>query len=286
MTQQTIPTFSLYGEQQGPSPAGFAHIETIASRSSLHDWEIKPHRHDRAMQLLFVREGAVEIVMDGTRRSHGGPCYIAVPVGAVHGFRFAPETRGHVLTLSQDFLSRAHAPDDPLLRLMSFGGHGVLTPEAARRVAWLAEELLTLSRDWPVDQALFHILAEGLVRSLPVEAQGDLASDPQLARFRRLVELHLRDHQPIDFYAQALGTTVRTLTRHCRDALGTSPLGMIHRRLALEAQRMLLYTNASIVQISAELGFSDPSYFSRFYRRMTGKRPQAERRAVAALSTA
>ncbi|KAJ8137372.1 hypothetical protein OY671_009415, partial [Metschnikowia pulcherrima] len=45
---------------------------------------------------------------------------------------------------------------------------------------------------------------------------------------------------------------------------------VVHRRLALEARRSSRYTNASAVQVAAESGFDDPSYFSRFYRRMTG----------------
>jgi len=52
---------------------------------------------------------------------------------------------------------------------------------------------------------------------------------------------------------------------------------VLHRRLATEARRLLRYTGASAAQIAAELGFEDPSYFSRFYLRMTGKRPGEER---------
>ena len=50
----------------------------------------------------------------------------------------------------------------------------------------------------------------------------------------------------------------------------------MNRRLALEAQRLLRYTGASARAFSAEPGFADPSYFSRFYLRMTGRRPHDE----------
>jgi AraC family transcriptional activator of pobA len=56
-------------------------------------------------------------------------------------------------------------------------------------------------------------------------------------------------------------------------------MDVVHRRLTLEAQRLLRYTNATAAQVSAELGFDDPSYFSRFYLRMTGRRPAEDRRA-------
>lgn len=54
-------------------------------------------------------------------------------------------------------------------------------------------------------------------------------------------------------------------------------MDLIHRRLALEAHRLLRYTNATATQVAAELGFEDPSYFSRFYQRVTGRRPSQDK---------
>jgi AraC family transcriptional regulator, transcriptional activator of pobA len=57
-----------------------------------------------------------------------------------------------------------------------------------------------------------------------------------------------------------------------------TPRQVINRRLLFEARRLLRFTNASCSDVAAELGFEDPSYFSRFHRRMTGRSPSAERR--------
>jgi AraC family transcriptional activator of pobA len=92
-----------------------------------------------------------------------------------------------------------------------------------------------------------------------------------------LVEAHYREHRDLDYYAEALGLTRRSLSRLTADRLGCSPITVLHRRLATEARRLLRYTGASAAQIAAELGFEDPSYFSRFYLRMTGRRPGEER---------
>jgi AraC family transcriptional activator of pobA len=54
-------------------------------------------------------------------------------------------------------------------------------------------------------------------------------------------------------------------------------MDVVHRRLVSEARRLLRYTNATAAQVAAELGFDDPSYFSRFYLRLTGRRPAQER---------
>lgn len=274
----TIPSYALFGESTGANPAGFAHIETIAERSSLHGWEITPHRHEHGLQALIVEEGHADVTLDGATYALTPPAFIILPAGSVHGFRFRPATRGIVLTLSQDFLARAATPRDPLRALLTTGGHGALTPQAATRVTLLAREMLVLAEQWQAGDLLFHALAEALVRSLPTPDITPQSQDTtRLALFRHLVEIHLAEHRPVSFYAASIGCTERTLARLTHARLGDSPLGILNRRLALEAQRLLRYTNANVAQVAQELGFADPSYFSRFYLRITGRRPQAER---------
>ena len=269
-----IPAYTLYGEADSPDGPGFAHIETIAVRSALHDWEIAPHRHHRSIQVLIVADGGVDAALDGTALRLAGPCHVTVPVGAVHGFRFDPATHGWVLTLGQSFHARASGSGDPLRHLLTTGGAGPLAPEAAARIARLAGELVMLAQQ-PHDPPLFLALAEALVRSLPGDATRP--DDRRLGQFRHLIETHLAEHRPVSFYADSLGTTVRTLNRLCLRQLGCTPLEALNRRLASEAQRLLRYTNGSVAQVADALGFADASYFSRFYLRMTGRRPVAER---------
>lgn len=273
-----IPSYRLYGEDNAEGLAGFGHIETIAERSALHDWEIAPHRHERNVQVLLLTGGSVSVSLDGSDADLAGPAYVAVPAGAVHGFRFSPGACGHVLTLGQDFAARAADASDPLKRLFTHGGHGRLAASTARRSEAIAGELLPLASTWLADPRLFHALSEALLRTLPVAAEAEPAKDDRrLARFRALIETHMREQRPVAFYARSLGVTERTLTRLCHRHLRCTPHEAINRRCALEARRLLRYTNANVTQVANDLGFSDPSYFSRFYLRMTGRRPQAER---------
>ncbi len=276
-----IPSYALYGEGRADGPASFAHIETIAERSALHDWEIGVHRHDHFVQVLLVEEGQAEVVLDGSSEGLEGPGRVIVPAAAVHGFRFREGTRGFVLTLSTDFSTRATNAGDVLIGALARGGLAPLSSAAATRAFWLARELLVLQEQWQAHDPLFLALAEALIRTL---AEGGAASEPvaradkRLDRFRQLVELHFRQQRGLDFYADALGMTRRTLSRLTTAQLGCTPMEMIHGRVALEAHRLLRYTNATAAQIAGELGFDDPSYFSRFYQRVTGRRPGEERR--------
>lgn len=278
--EEVIPRYALYGEGNAAVPGGFAHIETIAERSALHDWEIGIHRHDHFVQVLLVEEGQASVTLDGDTTGLEGPGRVIVPAAAVHGFRFRQGTRGFVLTLSTDFSTRAAGAGDPLLAMLARGGIAQLSDEAAARALWLAREMLSLQQQWQQQDPLFLALAESLVRTLGRDegaVDAPMRDDQRLTRFRQLIELHFRQHRDLDFYAGALGLTRRTLSRLTAARLGCSPMDLIHRRLALEAQRLLRYTNATATQVAAELGFDDPSYFSRFYLRMTGKRPGEER---------
>jgi AraC family transcriptional activator of pobA len=287
MRAAAIPSYALYGEDQVPDQADFVHIETIAARSALHDWEIAPHRHAGFVQALLVQDGHVQVSFDGAETALDGPLAVVIPAGTVHGFRFREGTSGWVLTLPVDFALRAAGPADPLGRLLDRGALRPLDPAAARRMQWLAAEMLGLQHSWQAEGPLQRTLAEALVRSLiPPDETAAPGTDPGAAtasasaridRFRQLIELHFREQRDLDFYADALGLTRRTLSRLTAERLGCTPAALLHRRLATEARRLLRYTSASSADIAAQLGFEDPSYFSRFYKRMTGQRPGEER---------
>jgi AraC family transcriptional activator of pobA len=48
---------------------------------------------------------------------------------------------------------------------------------------------------------------------------------------------------------------------------------MIHDRVLLEAKRELLYADATVIEIAQMLGFSNASYFTRFFARHVGLTP-------------
>lgn len=274
MAQQSVPIFGLYGEEEQSSPAGLMHIETIAARSVQNDWEILPHRHTHNLQAILVQSGHVEARFETEVRKLDAPCFVSVPPSASHGFLFARDTQGYVISLSSEFLSRFADARDPLARLLFENRMGPLRPDDLERVSWLAEELLALTGMWQPDRALILALFESLLRSL-VRPEGLRLSDPRLTRFRQLVERHYREHRPIRFYAGELGIAPRTLTRLCRHWLGRTPQQVLAGRLAGEAARMLRDGTVNAGQVSDALGFCDPSYFSRFFKRMTGQTPQA-----------
>ena len=56
MATAALPLFHLYGDPPDDQAFDFIHIETIASRSSIHDWTIRAHRHRNLFQILLIEQ--------------------------------------------------------------------------------------------------------------------------------------------------------------------------------------------------------------------------------------
>lgn len=290
MRQSTIPSFSLYGEVAAPGQ-DLLHIEAVESRSRLYHWEISPHVHQGLYQVLWLQQGAAEVALDEWVQRVQGPAAIVVPPGVVHGFRFAPGTDGLVLTLSARFLVEGEFQAVGEAFRALFAAPGVLdfaqdAAPAERLHALLRELAAEFAQPGAGDTPVPGWLARAVVwRLAQARAQGEQAAAGERAhrhqalftRFLLLVEQHFLEHWPLEKYASRLGLSTQRLNRLTRAESGRSALELVHERLTREACRRLVYIAAPAASLAAELGFEDPAYFSRFFKRRTGVSPQQYR---------
>ena len=283
-----IPAFTLYGERAGP-PLEMLHIEPIQSRSRLHRWEIDAHTHTGLHQLLWVASGPAEVVLEGERTAWRGPVVVVIPPGVVHAFRFTRETEGKVLTFDPRAVIEGDVPatGEALRTLFATPRTLALDPAATTtaRVATLMDDLgdefaATDAAGSPVPLWLARALIWRLARLGAGALRG--GGVPALyTRFVVLVEAHHREHWPVARYADRLGLSPERLNRLTRAETGKAALELVHDRLAREACRQLTYVAAPITKLAFELGFADPAYFCRFFRRRIGRSPREYRQATA-----
>ncbi len=267
------------------------HVETIAARSRLLSWTIRPHRHRELYQLLLLWRGRVTAQYDEVRTQLRGPAFVVVPPLTVHSFVFSNDTDGLVATFAADIgkkLAQATFGSTDPLRFASAGplGPGTGSLRELRLLgAMLLREAGRHGRGHDaVVGALLTTLVTVVLRALPVsEATGPVAPSRAghlVERYRELIERDHTEHRPISAYAAQLRTSETALRRACRHIAGQSPNQMLQARTYAEAERLLRYTGLSVSQVAYQLGFQDPAYFSRFFLRRCGRSPRSFRCGV------
>jgi AraC family transcriptional activator of pobA len=282
-----LPLFHLYGDPPDDQAFDFIHVETIASRSSIHDWTIRAHRHRNLFQILLIEQGGGEMTFEAARLPFAAPAAILVPAAVAHGFRFQPNaTRGWVLSFTEDAAGLlADRAGEALSRLRALAVQPIvpIAEDAERsRLSALCAELFeesSLAREGHrlAMRGLLALIAIGVARLAASRARtGSVTlqpADATVARLRALVDEFFRKERQLGFYAEQLGMTIDRLNDHVKRATGVTAGHLVRQRVLSEAKRQLVFTAQPIQDIADELAFSDPSHFARFFRKHTGTTP-------------
>ena len=292
-----VPTVDFYGETAEWSTAALLHCEPLIERSRLHAWRIRPHRHSSLVQLFKLQRGSGKARFDGTEAALTAPCLAIVPALCVHEFQWSNDSDGYALSVAATLFNDL----EPYLgaHVEVFRRIGIIDASTALHLADLAlvgtliEQLQNeytghqLHREAALG-ALFRTLAIRIVRMAAppgpsMLSQGSRANR-HYQRFVQLLERHHREQWTVAEYAADIGVTAPHLNAICKKLNGTTAKRIVQDRLLLAARRDLTYTDRSIAGVAAGLGFSEPSYFTRFFRRQIGVTPKSFRRLSGTVS--
>ncbi len=282
-----IPLYSLYGENTAIEDIEFVHIEDIASRSKLYDWEISAHTHNALFQIMLITEGSANAVLDNENTQLIAPCLILIPAGTVHGFHFAPATQGRIISVALGFLEHNSRAMDQDFMLEMINQtivlpyvHSDLHFEAVKK---LIDQILC-EFGYPqvgraiVFDSLLRTLLIHVLRHKKIEQIKQTTHSHQrtiLNRYRTLIETHYKQRWTVADYATEMCMTESKLNRICKSFTQKSAFEVVQDRILLEAQRYLIYTNASLDEIAYDLGLNDAAYFCRYFKKRTGITPRA-----------
>ncbi|WP_305825208.1 helix-turn-helix domain-containing protein [Massilia brevitalea] len=283
-----IPQFALYGELTRGTDAEGVHIELIETRSRKYDWHIDTHTHAGLFQVLFLLGGQVRANIDGALWECAGPVALTIHPSLPHGFDFSAEAHGYVLTIDQDMLFAADGHEGDLfapLFLQPLAVRLDAVPDTCARIEALLQNLIseaawprqghTLMLEWLARSALLMLVRVHAERRIAdTSGRGDFEL---FSRFRVEVERHYKEQWQVGRYADLLRVAPTRLNRLCLKLAGKSAFEITQDRLMLEACRKLTYVPAGIASIAYELGFQDPAYFSRLFKKLIGVTPKAFR---------
>ncbi|MER5885747.1 AraC family transcriptional regulator [Streptomyces sp. NPDC001941] len=241
-----------------------------------------PHRHT-FYEIVYVTHGAGTHVRDLERARLDPPHLGFVLPGQLHHWEGVTGLDGYVVLFTEDFLLD-HPGDREALRRL---GHAPWRRLDDRAAGWAGSLVAELDREYrtgdggfdSVLRALLHILVVRAGRRLAAPAgEGAARTAPVAREFERL----LADTDPaaltVGGCAGRLGVSVSHLTEVVKDATGRTPGELVRQARTSEAKRLLARTELTVRQVAARVGFDDPAYFCRFFRRETGTSPGGFRR--------
>jgi AraC family transcriptional activator of pobA len=243
----------------------------------------EPHRH-AYHELIWVRDGHGRHLVDGEPVEFGPRTLTLIAKGQIHQFQHAEDVSGVIARFDDEWLTGGLAEE--VGRRVLFTGQACMSlsppaDEAERFDALLDLLRVELERSPNRESAELrrHLLSAALLwaqrwREAQLEESGASRADVQLhRRFLETLERDFTTSHDAGHYAAELGVTPGTLSRTLTKLTGRTAKQLILDRLVLEAVRLLRFSDLSVKEIAARLGFSDQFAFSKAFKRQRGEAP-------------
>lgn len=255
---------------------------------ALHDRTIRRRFGDGCASLLFLEHGTLRAGEEG--QEVPGPALCFWPQDGHDIVSLDAGSRARILGLSDTILLDAIGARSESVHLRMLVEQPFVAPLTDPHVLsqitalsdWFATEAKAAGQPSPMSMAaMLRLMLIGALRlHQPAGRETGTEQTSLLRRFRHLVELHYRDHWLVARYAEELGIEYDRLHRICKRETGRSPAELVHERLTAEAKARLENSGYPLKKIAADLGFSDASRFSHFFKRRTEMSPGAYRAIV------
>lgn len=248
----------------------------------------QPHVHTFYEIIWFTEAGGVYTVDFHDYDIEANSIFVLSP-GQVHCFDGKTRHKGVVLKFRTDFLDDMNADKESFVKYSIFNAfysspyYLVTKPEVARELQELTRKM---DGEQAQDTGFGH---QELLRSLVkiflinVYRYGSRHGSPQLdtmkpshrlfVMFRNMLEQKFSTMHLVQDYADNLNVSAKTLSNSVKECADKAPLTFINDRISLEAMRLLRFTDLRIKEIAYRLGYDDPSYFVKFFKRQTGIQP-------------
>lgn len=232
--------------------------------------------------MFFVIQGQGTAQVDSRSLVVNSGDLLVIPENCVHMFLWETGSDGYVLAVARPLLKKI----EQVLSNPSWT-HGVASVySSGSDLDYLSSLLTSINDEHAGSEDYRQLQMENQVLALAiwitrqnallneVNKQSASRSEQRLKRFIDLLESNFETHHNVDWYADKVGVTSAHLNEICKKLRKQTALSLIHQRLVTEAQRHLIFTIKPASDIAESLGFSDPAYFSRFFKRLTGTTPK------------
>jgi AraC family transcriptional activator of pobA len=267
-----------YGSRVSSTDFHFAPLENMKSTLPY------PHRHD-FYHVVWVIKGTGHHIIDSVNYEVKPNTLFFMGPGQIHDFVLSDDAVGFAISFSAEFFAFKIQNRNSLTEIPIYDFENVTNAlymnEHQAQVLYpileaISEEYVTEHRGY--EDVIWSYLRIFLMKASRMTEPG---SSPRISsrslllarRFKGMLEKNFSSLSEASEYARLLKVTERALNEATRQALGHTASRLIRERVMLEAKRMLLHSEISVADVADRLGFDDPAYFSRCFRKHTGRSP-------------
>jgi AraC-like DNA-binding protein len=263
-------------------------IFTIRKIRDFDDDEIEhnlmPHLHD-FYSIFWVESGEAIHATEFVEYSLKADTILFVPPGLKHRMYIDKSVSGTYILFNEDFIQYNRKNHVPLKEYRLFNNSDfksliTVAPEKREKlnnITGLIFDEIQNSDDYSQDIVL-NLLHLFLLESrrifdqqnqIPKEAP-ETTPDTTIIRFKQLIEENFTKEKNVSPYAEMLNMNPSCLNELTKRTTGITAGELIRNRVIDETKKMLYSSKMSGKEIAYELGFDDPAYFSRFFKKYTG----------------
>lgn len=293
MNRRDIPEYAM--NAAGPEGLRKMGVLVMPFMESVRDdpRRLKPHFHE--FYQMYLLRGKATVMMDFEEFDVEGVNAVFVTPGQIHTVKVGDRLEGVTVSFTQAFFDDEAPPPSRLLEYPFFFPDdtapwlrlekGIEGDDAVVRLfdEMCGEYHSGMEDSGEVLRATLRLLLVNLNRLAHRDAAGAAKGSRGKALIRQfylLLEKHFREVMLLPAYAAMLGVTANHLNDVVREHTGHAAGDLIRRRRLLDAKRRLSHSEMSVSEIGFELGFEDPSYFARFFRRYEKVTPSLFREQI------
>ncbi len=242
------------------------------------------HGHDFYL-ILLITKGAGNHYIDSQKYEvKPGAMFIVLP-GQIHKWELSKDTDGYVLFFTKEYFlldfNTERLSKLPFFKATFGQPYIQLNSEQELQIEYTFEKinLEYLEHGLNYHEMIRMYLSEMFIMLMRVYSEKNTLKSVQnyelmqLNKFESLIEANYASHKSVSFYAEKLNISLKQLNHLCKKMIDKKPLEMITERIILEAKRLIIHSDLSILAISESLNFNDSSYFSRIFKKHCSQTP-------------
>lgn len=263
-------------------------IFTIRKICDFNEEEIEhnlmPHLHD-FYSIFWVESGEAIHATEFVEYSIKADTILFVPPGLKHRMYLDQSVGGTYILFNEDFVRYNRKNHVPLTEYRLFNNPDfksliTVSPEKRIKLTNITQLIFNELRDSDdySEDIVLNLLHLFLLESRRIfdqqnqelHVKPDSTPDTTIIKFKQLIEENYTTQKSVSPYAEMLNINPSCLNELTKRTTGITAGELIRNRVIDETKKLLYSSKMSGKEIAFQLGFDDPAYFSRFFRKYTG----------------